>query len=91
MQVFAAPPHRTRFCGYLVKHLLLIGMHLFLLYFRPLGFENSLIEKLRTICMGINESVDNSWGRVNDILLRMDNHHILSNFLRNIFIGEDFL
>jgi hypothetical protein len=35
--------------------------------------------------MGINESVDGYWGRMGDILLRMDNHHIPNNFMRNIF------
>ena len=59
----------------------------FLAYFRPLGFENSLMEKLRTIRMGINETVDGYWGRMSDILLRMGAHHIPDNFLRNIFIG----
>lgn len=38
--------------------------------------------------MGINESVDSYRGRMNDILLRMGNHHIPNNFLRNIFRGR---
>ena len=59
----------------------------FLLYFRPLGFEYSLMEELRTTWMGVNESVDSNWGRMNDILLRMGNHHIPNNFLRTVFIG----
>ena len=45
------------------------------------------MERLRTIRMGINETVDNYWGRMSDILLRMGTHHIPNNFLRNIFIG----
>jgi hypothetical protein len=45
------------------------------------------MEKLRTIRMGINETIDNYWGRMSDILLRMGAHQIPDNFLRNIFIG----
>ena len=37
--------------------------------------------------MGINETVDNYWGKMSNILLRMGTHHIPNNFLRNIFIG----
>lgn len=59
----------------------------FLLYFRPLEFENSLMKKLRTTWMGVNESVDSYWGMMNDFFLRMGNHHIPNNFLRNIIIG----
>ena len=33
----------------------------FVLYYRPLGFENSLMERLRTIRMGIRETLDNYW------------------------------
>ena len=58
-----------------------------LLYFRPLEFENSRMERLRTIRIGTNEIVDNYWGRMTDILLRMGAHQIPDNFLRNIFIG----
>ena len=46
----------------------------FLLYFRALGFENSLMKRLRTIRMGTNETVDNYWGRMSDILMRMGAH-----------------
>src|SRR5665213_1953145 len=45
------------------------------------------MEKLRTIRMGISETVDSYWGRMSDILLRMGTHQIPNNFLRNIFIG----
>jgi hypothetical protein len=58
----------------------------FLQFFRPLEFENSLMEKLRTIRMGINETIDNYYGRMSDILLRMPHHQIPDNFLRNVFV-----
>ena len=41
---------------------------------------------LITIRMGINESVDSYRGRMSDILLRMGNHYISDNVLRNILI-----
>ena len=37
--------------------------------------------------MGINERVDNYYGRMQDILQRMGNHQIPDDFLMSIFIG----
>jgi hypothetical protein len=43
----------------------------FLIHFRPLGFATSLKEKMCTVRMGINERVDNHYGKMQDILQRM--------------------
>lgn len=45
------------------------------------------MERLRTIRMGINETVDSYWGRMRDILLIMGEHQSSYNFLKSIFIG----
>jgi len=90
MEVFAATLQENAFLWYSRQQPFATWNDLkdaFLHYFRPLGFENSLMEKLRTIRMGINESTDSYWGRMSDILLRMPNHQIPDRFLRNIFIG----
>ena len=90
MEVFAATLQKNAFLWYSCQTQFADWNALkdaFLQYFRPLGFENSLMEKLRTICMGINETIDNYWGKMSDRLLKMGAHQIPDNLLRNIFIG----
>ena len=90
LEVFAASLQEEAFAWYLRQPPFADWNALktaFLDHFRPLGFANSLKEKLRTIRMGINERVDNYYGRMQDILQRMGAHQIPDNFLMSIFIG----
>jgi hypothetical protein len=55
--------------------------------YRPLGFRESLIERLKNIRMGVQESVDSFYGRMQDVLNRWGNHQVLDEMLKSIFVG----
>lgn len=59
----------------------------FIAQYRPLGFRESLIERLKNIRMGIQESVDSFYGRMQDVLNRWGNHQVPDEMLKSIFIG----
>jgi len=55
--------------------------------FRPIGFSESLRERLRHIKMRIGESVDSYFGRMQDLLNRWTNHNMFEDFLISLFVG----
>jgi hypothetical protein len=59
----------------------------FIAQYRPLGFRESLIERLKNIRMGVQESVDSFYGRMQDVLNRWGNHQVPDEMLKNIFVG----
>jgi hypothetical protein len=59
----------------------------FIAQYRPLGFRKSLIERLKNIRIGVQESVDSFYGRMQDVLSRWSNHQVPDEMLKSIFVG----
>ena len=59
----------------------------FLLYFRPIGFENWLREQLMQSHMIPGEAIESYYGRVVDILRRWLNNQLPENFILSILIN----
>ena len=57
----------------------------FIAQYRPLGFRESLIEQLKIIRMGVQESVDSFYGRMQDVLNQWTNHQVPDEMLKSIF------
>ena len=60
----------------------------FLERFRPRSFEPRLIDRIRTIKMGVNEGIDSHYTRMNTLLRRWNNNNMLDNYLVSTFIGR---
>lgn len=58
----------------------------FLARFRRLAYKESLHEQLQTIRMGIGESVDSYYGRMEYLLQRWNNHQMPDDYLMRVFI-----
>jgi hypothetical protein len=59
----------------------------FIAQYRPLGFRESLIERLKNIRMDVQESVDSFYGRMQDVLNQWGNHQVLDEMFKSIFVG----
>jgi hypothetical protein len=59
----------------------------FIAQYRPLGFRESLIERLKNIRMDVQESVDSFYGRMQDVLNQWGNHQVPDEILKSIFVG----
>jgi len=59
----------------------------FIAQYRPLGFRESLIERLKNTRMVVQESIDSFYDRMQDVLNRWGNHQIPDEMLKSIFVG----
>ena len=59
----------------------------FVAHFRPIGYEDRLIEQLADITMALGEAIDSYYGRMEDIILRLPaNYGFNDRHIRNIFV-----
>ena len=59
----------------------------FLARFRPRSFVPGLIDRVRTIKMGVNEGIDSYYTRMNTLLRRWNNHNLSEMYLVSMFVG----
>ena len=59
----------------------------FLTRFRPRSFVPGLIDRIRTIKMGINEGIDSYYTRMNTLLRRWNNHNLPEMYMVSTFVG----
>ena len=59
----------------------------FLTRFRPRSFVPGLIDRIRTIKMGVNEGIDSYYTRMNTLLRRWNNHNLPEIYMVNMFVG----
>ena len=60
----------------------------FLERFHPRSFVPGLIDRIRTIKMGVNEGIDSYYTRMNTLLQRWNNYNVPDNYLVSTFMGE---
>ena len=61
--------------------------NVFLERFHPRSFVLGLIDRIRTIKMGVNEGIDSYYTRMNTLLRRWNNNNMPNNYLVSTFIG----
>ena len=61
--------------------------NVFLTRFRPRSFVPGLIERIRTIKMGVNEGIDSYYTRMNTLLRRWNNHNLPEMYMVSTFVG----
>ena len=59
----------------------------FLTRFRPRSFVPGLIDRIRTIKMGVNEGIDSYYTRMNTLLRRWNNHNLPEMYMVSTFVG----
>ena len=56
-------------------------------HFRPIGYEDRLIEQLTDTTMALQKAIDSYYGRIEDIILRLPSNDGFTNrHIRNIFV-----
>ena len=63
----------------------------FLTRFRPRSFVPGLIDRIRTIKMGVNEGIDSYYTRMNTLLRRWNNHNLPEMYMVSTFVGGVWL
>ena len=59
----------------------------FLTRFRPRSFVPGLIDRIRTIKMGVNKGIDSYYTRMNTLLRRCNNHNLQEMYMISTFVG----
>ena len=59
----------------------------FLTRFRPRSFVPGLIDRIRTIKMGVNEGIDSYYTRMKTLLRRWNNHNLPEMYMVSTFVG----
>ena len=62
--------------------------NVFLARFCPRSFVPGLIDKIRTIKMGVNEGIDSYYTKMNTLLRRWNNHNLLEMYVVSTFVGR---